>query len=79
MSQKQSLFVIASYFKIYSKPEVSARYLMFKKVVITFFGTSKDEPLHQEIYKIAETGGSFDFLNALDEDIYSDADLKLKV
>ena len=52
---------------------------MFKKVVITFFGTSKDEPLHQEIYKIAETGGSFDFLNATDEDIYSDADLKLKV
>ncbi len=47
-------------------------------VIITFLGTSKDELLYQEIYKIAETGGSFDFLNAPEEDIYSDVDLKVK-
>ena len=51
---------------------------MVKKVIIIFLGTSKDESLHQEIYKIAETGGSFDFLNAPEEDIYSDNDLKVK-
>ena len=51
---------------------------MFKRVVITFLGTSKDESLYQEIYKIAETGGSFDFLKAPEEDIYSDTDLKVK-
>ncbi|KKO20221.1 MAG: hypothetical protein DCC43_05900 [Candidatus Brocadia sp.] len=49
-----------------------------QEVIITFLGTSKDESLYQEIYKIAETSGSFDFLNAPEEDIYSDADLKVK-
>ncbi len=49
-----------------------------QEVIVTFLGTDKDELLHQEIYKIAETGGSFDFLNAPDEDIYSDNDLKVK-
>lgn len=42
-----------------------------QKVIITFLGTSKDESLYQEIYKIAEAGGRFDFLNAPEEDIYS--------
>ena len=49
-----------------------------QEVIITFLGTSKDESLHQEIYKIAETSGSFDFLNAPEEDIYSDDGLKVK-
>jgi hypothetical protein len=40
-------------------------------------GTSKDKSLYQEIYKIAEKGGSFDFLNAPEEDIYFDNDLKV--
>ncbi|WP_347274734.1 hypothetical protein [Candidatus Kuenenia sp.] len=49
-----------------------------QEVIVTFLGTDKDELLHQEIYKIAETGGSLDFLNAPEEDIYSDNDLKVK-
>lgn len=49
-----------------------------QEVIVTFLGTDKDELLHKEIYKIAETGGSFDFLNAPEEDIYSDNDLKVK-
>ena len=49
-----------------------------QEVIITFLGTSKDESLYQEIYKVAETSGSFDFLNAPEEDIYSDDDLKVK-
>ena len=49
-----------------------------QEVIVTFLGTDKDELLHQEIYKIAETSGSFDFLNATEEDIYSDNDLKVK-
>ena len=48
------------------------------EVIITFLGTSKDESLYQEIYKVSEAGGSFDFLNAQEEDIYSDDDLKVK-
>ena len=49
-----------------------------QEVIVTFLGTDKDGLLHQEIYKIAEIGGSFDFLNAPEEDIYSDNDLKVK-
>ncbi|GJQ49633.1 hypothetical protein KsCSTR_36210 [Candidatus Kuenenia stuttgartiensis] len=49
-----------------------------QEVIVTFLGTDKNGLLHQEIYKIAEIGGSFDFLNAPEEDIYSDNDLKVK-
>ncbi len=49
-----------------------------QEVIVTFLGADKDEALYQEIHKIAERGGSFIFLNTPDEDIYSDADLKVK-
>ncbi|HCJ78848.1 hypothetical protein HX99_06955 [Peptococcaceae bacterium SCADC1_2_3] len=49
-----------------------------QEVIITFLGTSEDKALYGEIYKFAETGGAFDFLNAPEEDIYSDDDLKVK-
>jgi len=49
-----------------------------QEVIITFLGASKDKTLYGEIYKLAETGGAFDFLNAPEEDIYSDSDLKVK-
>ncbi|PIU54917.1 MAG: hypothetical protein COS88_06165 [Chloroflexi bacterium CG07_land_8_20_14_0_80_51_10] len=49
-----------------------------QEVMITFLGIKEDEALYQGIYKLAEAGGSFDFLNAPDEDIYSDDDLKVK-
>jgi len=32
----------------------------------------------QEIHQLLTTGKSFDFLNAIEEDIYSDEDLKIK-
>ncbi|MCK4417003.1 MAG: hypothetical protein KAV99_02410 [Candidatus Latescibacteria bacterium] len=49
-----------------------------QEVIITFLGTSEDEALYRGIYRLAETGGSFNFLNAPEEDIYSDDDLKVK-
>ena len=49
-----------------------------QEVIITFLCTIKNESLYQEIYKIAEKGGSFGFLNAPEEDICSDNDLKGK-
>lgn len=48
-----------------------------QEVIITFLGR-RDEAVHHEIYQIAETGGAFDFLNASEEDIYTDDDLKVK-
>ena len=38
----------------------------------------EDETLYSGIYKLAETSGSFDFLNNPEEDIYTDNDLKVK-
>ena len=49
-----------------------------QEVIITFLGTDEDKSLHRDIYKLAETGGSFDFLNSPEEDIYSDDDLKVR-
>ena len=50
-----------------------------QEVIITFLGAIKDKEIYHGIYKIAETGGSFDFLNSSEEDIYSDDDLKVKL
>lgn len=49
-----------------------------QEVIITFLGAIRDKELYQGIYRIAERGGSFDFLNIPEEDIYSDDDLKVK-
>jgi len=49
-----------------------------QEVIITFLGTIEDKALYRGIYSLAETGGSFDFLNAPEEDIYSNDDLKVK-
>ena len=49
-----------------------------QKVIIIFLeiaDTSDNEITHEEIYKTAEMGGAFDFLNDPEEDIYSDDDL----
>jgi len=49
-----------------------------QEVIVTFLGTSKDDSLYREIYNLVESGGAFDFLNAPEEDVYCDDDLKVK-
>ncbi len=49
-----------------------------QEVIITFLGTIEDKVLYRGIYKLAETSGSFEFLNAPEEDVYSNDDLKVK-
>lgn len=49
-----------------------------QKVIITFLETDENKELREWIYKLAEVGGSFNFLNDYKEDIYSDADLKVR-
>ena len=49
-----------------------------QEVIITFLGDNEDEALCRGIYRLAERGGSFNFLNAPEEDIYSDDDLKVR-
>ena len=48
-----------------------------QKVIITFFESEEEKALTQGLYKLAETGGSFEFLRDSGEDIYSDNDLKV--
>lgn len=47
-----------------------------KEVIITFL-EGENEGLNEHILKAAQEGGAFDFLDSEDEDIYSDADLKV--
>jgi len=48
-----------------------------KKVIVTFL--DDDNELSSEvIYKLAEEGGSFEFLKEPGEDIYTDEKLKIK-
>lgn len=49
-----------------------------QEVVITFLETNENKRSREEIYKLAEIGGSFDFLNEPAEDIYFDSDLKVR-
>ena len=52
-----------------------------QEVIVVFpdtWDTSDNEISHKGIYKIAEMGGAFDFLNDPEEDIYSDNDLKVR-
>jgi hypothetical protein len=46
-----------------------------KKVIVTFLD---DEDESSDIYKLAEEGGSFNFLKEPQEDIYTDKNLKTK-
>ena len=48
-----------------------------QEVIITFLGPTEDEKFYKKLYKLAEKGGSFDFLNDPEEDIYSEKDLKV--
>ncbi|MFH1287729.1 MAG: hypothetical protein ABII25_03425 [bacterium] len=48
------------------------------EVIITFLEPDEDKVLNRDIRKLAEVGGSFDFLNNPAEDIYSDTDLKVR-
>jgi hypothetical protein len=46
-----------------------------KNVIVTFLD---DENELSDIYKLAEEGGSFDFLKEPQEDIYTDKNLKTR-
>ena len=48
------------------------------EVIVTFIDTDENKELQEGIYQLAETSGSFNFLNDSGEDIYSDADLKVR-
>ena len=59
--------------KFLEKVEVSSP----RKVIVTFLDDVIDLTT-EDIYKLAEEGGSFDFLKEPEEDIYSDENLKVK-
>jgi len=59
--------------KLLEKVEVTGP----KKVIVTFLD-DEIELSSEVIYKLAEEGGSFNFLKEPGEDIYSDEDLKVK-
>lgn len=60
--------------KLFDKIEITEP----QEVIITFLDTSIQGSTQEEIYKLAEYGGSFDFLKEPEEDIYSDTNLKVK-
>ncbi len=49
-----------------------------KKVIITFLDDVEDELSSKELNLLMEKGGAFEFLNNVEEDIYTDKDLKVK-
>ncbi len=49
-----------------------------RKVILTFLDDEELDFTSDEILFVAEKGGSFDFLNDPKEDIYTDANLKVK-
>ena len=48
------------------------------EVIVTFLDEPDEEITSLSVQQMAMEGKSFDFLNAPDEDIYSDNDLKVK-
>lgn len=61
-------------FKLLDKIEISEP----KEVIITFLDKPGSDFNQEEVYKLAEKGGSFDFLKEPEEDIYTDKNLKVK-
>lgn len=49
-----------------------------RKVIITFLDDEESDFSGKEIMGVAEKGGSFDFLNDPQEDVYTDENLKVK-
>jgi len=49
-----------------------------KEVIVTFLDKEPIDELSKDLYKLAEENKSFDFLKEPQEDIYTDADLKVK-
>lgn len=49
-----------------------------KKVIITFLEDFDEDIANEELHLIAQHGGAFEFLDNEEEDLYSDADLKVK-
>jgi len=49
-----------------------------KEAIVTFLDKDESDFDKESIYRLAEKGGSFDFLKEPEEDIYSDDNLKIK-
>jgi len=49
-----------------------------RKVIVTFLDEDEADITNDELLYVAEKGKAFDFLNDMDEDIYTDKDLKIK-
>ena len=49
-----------------------------QKVIVTFLDTEQIDDLSHDLYKVAEENKSFNFLKEPEEDIYTDADLKIR-
>ena len=48
-------------------------------VLVTFLDDESDSEIaHEDLLRLAEKGGAFDFLNDPEEDIYTDDDLKVR-
>jgi len=61
-------------FKAFNKIQVKSP----KRVIITFLEDISEDLSSDELHLIAQKGGSFDFLNDEEENIYTDKDLKVK-
>ncbi len=48
------------------------------EVIVTFLDEPEEDITALTVQQMAMAGGSFDFLNEKEEDIYSDDDLKVK-
>ncbi len=49
-----------------------------KEIIVTFLDSNVTSVLQEDLYKLAETDKSLDFLKEPEEDLYSDKDLKKK-
>ena len=48
------------------------------KVIVTFIDEIESDISEKNIQLLAQKGGAFDFLDNVEEDIYSDSNLKVK-
>jgi len=61
--------------KVFDKIKINSP----RKVIVTFLEEIDDDISSEELHQMAIEGGAFYFLERDEEDIYTDADLKLNV
>lgn len=60
--------------KVFDKIKINSP----KKVIVTFLDDVDEDISSDELHQMASEGGAFYFLESDKEDIYTDADLKVK-